>query len=155
MKAVVVRAMNPETDYLQLAEIRIFVGGADVSSTARCYSFPTEGYWWNGADRSTGSQPNLNDGDLTTYSHQGDTVATGNYDMCLLPSKVGQIEKVEVVPRHDGARSRSADTNVEIYAAVTVDSATKQWRPVGLLHQGEEIVGAAARSLLCCKHPNT
>ena len=147
MKAVVVRAMG-STNNLNIAEIRIFVGGADVSSTAHCYSFPTEGYWWNGADRSTGSQPNLNDGDLTTYSHQGDTVATGNYDMCLLPSKVGQIEKVEVVPRNDGYKYRAADTNVEIYTTVTVDSATKQWRPVGLLHEGEEIVRAVVRSPL-------
>ena len=154
MKAVVVRAMG-STNNLNIAEIRIFVGGADVSSTAHCYSFPTEGYWWNGADRSTGSQPNLNDGDLTTYSHQGDTVATGNYDMCLLPSKVGQIESVEVVPRNDGYRSRAADTNVEIYTTVTVDPATKQWRPVGLLHQGEKIMSAALRSLLRWKHANT
>ena len=147
MKAVVVRAMD-STSILNIAEIRIFVEGADVSSTAHCYSFPTEGYWWNGADKTTGSQPNLNDGDLTTFSHAGDTVATGNYDMCLLPSKVGQIEKVEVVPRNDGYRGRAADTNVEIYTTVTVDPATKQWRPLGLLHQGEKIISAALRSLL-------
>jgi hypothetical protein len=144
---VVVRAMD-STSILNIAEIRIFVEGADVSSTAHCYSFPTEGYWWNGADRTTGSQPNLNDGDLTTFSQAGNTVATGNYDMCLLPSKVGQIEKVEVVPRNDGYRGRAADTNVEIYTTVTVDPATKQWRPVGLLHQGEKIISAALRSLL-------
>ena len=135
MKAVVVRAMG-STSPLNIAEIRIMVGGKDVTSSARCFSFPTTGYWWNGADRSTGSQPNLNDGDSTTYSHAGDQVATGNYDMCVLTSR-GQIERVEVLPRQDGAfyRNRAADTNVEIYAGLSVDVASQQYRPIGLLHE--------------------
>ena len=78
MKAVVVRQKQSGA-ILSVAEIKIFVGDEEVSISADCFSFPTEGYWGN-MDKVTGAEWRLNDGDLSTYSHAGDwNAAVQNY----------------------------------------------------------------------------
>ena len=78
VKAVVVRQKQSGA-ILSVAEIKIFVGDEEVSSSADCFSFPTEGYWGT-MDKITGAEWRLNDGDLSTYSHAGDwNAAVQNY----------------------------------------------------------------------------
>ena len=78
MKAVVVRQKQLGA-ILSVAEIKIFVGDEEVSSSADCFSFPTEGYWGS-MDKVTGAEWRLNDGDVSTYSHAGDwNAAVQNY----------------------------------------------------------------------------
>ena len=82
VKAVVVRQKEPlegSTTRLSVAEIKIFVGDEEVSSSADCFSFPKESYLGN-MDKVTGAQWRLNDGDLDTYSLSGDwNAAVQNY----------------------------------------------------------------------------
>ena len=70
VKAVVVRQKQSGA-ILSVAEIKIFVGDEEVSSSADCFSFPKESYLGN-MDKVTGAQWRLNDGDLDTYSLSGD-----------------------------------------------------------------------------------
>ena len=78
VKAVVVRQKQSGA-ILSVAEIKIFVGDEEVSSSADCFSFPTEGYWGT-MDKITGAEWRLNDGDVSTYSHAGDwNAAVQNY----------------------------------------------------------------------------
>ena len=78
VKAVVVRQKESGA-ILSVAEIKIFVGDEEVSSSADCFSFPTEGYWGT-MDKITGAEWRLNDGDLSTYSHAGNwNAAVQNY----------------------------------------------------------------------------
>ena len=78
VKAVVVRQKESGA-ILSVAEIKIFVGDEEVSSSADCFSFPTEGYWGT-MDKVTGTEWRLNDGDLSTYSHAGNwNAAVQNY----------------------------------------------------------------------------
>ena len=77
MKAVVVRQKESGAR-LSVAEIKIFVGDEEVSSSADCFSLIAPG--WGNMDPATGAQWRLNDGDLDTYSLSGDwNAAVQNY----------------------------------------------------------------------------
>jgi hypothetical protein len=69
VKAVVVRQKESGAR-LSVAEIKIFVGDEEVSSSADCFSLIAPG--WGNMDPATGAQWRLNDGDLDTYSLSGD-----------------------------------------------------------------------------------
>ena len=89
VRVVVIRQLDLEA--LNIAELQVFSGGVEVGRSAKCYSFPVGGDWYD-ADVD-GSQPFLNDGLMSTFSHSGDL---GDGQVCTPSVKRGSRSHVTI-----------------------------------------------------------